>query len=95
MKVSILAENLKRGLSIVMRGVSSRVQLPILSTILLKAGKEGLVLSATDLELSFQVKVRAKVLEEGELAVPAKLLSDLVATLPAGGGGLFGENKSV
>lgn len=84
MKVSILAENLKKGLSIAMRGVSSRVQLPILSSILLRAGKEGLVLSATDLELSFQVKVRAKVVVEGELAVPAKLLSDLVATLPVG-----------
>lgn len=95
MKVSILAENLKKGLSIAMRGVSSRVQLPILSTILLKAGKEGLVLSATDLELSFRVKVRAKVIEEGELAVPAKLLSDLVATLPVGVVELLGQKQAL
>src|SRR3989338_8359755 len=84
MKINVLAENLKKGLSIAMRGVSTRVQLPILSTILLKASKEGLVLSATDLELSFRVKVRAKVGEEGEIAVPAKLFADLVATLPVG-----------
>ncbi len=84
MRISILSENLKKGLAIAMRGVSSRVQLPILSTVLLKAGKEGLVLSATDLELSFRVRVRAKVEEEGEIAIPAKLFSDLVATLPAG-----------
>lgn len=95
MKVGILAENLKKGLSIAMRGISSRVQLPILSTILLKAGKEGLVLSATDLELSFQVKVRAKVTEEGELAVPAKLFSDLVATLPAGVVDLSSEKQTL
>jgi len=84
MKINVLAENLKKGLSIAMRGVSTRVQLPILSTILLKASKEGLVLSATDLELSFRVKVRAKVSEEGEIAVPAKLFADLAATLPVG-----------
>lgn len=84
MKVNVLAENLEKGLSVVMRGVSSRVQLPILSTILVKAEKQGLILSATDLELSFRVKVRAKVEEEGEIALPAKLFSDLIATLPAG-----------
>src|SRR3989304_8105383 len=84
MKINVLAEKLKKGLSICMRGVAARVQVPILSTMLLKASKEGLVLSATDLELSFRVKVRAKVSEEGEIAVPAKLFADLVATLPVG-----------
>ena len=95
MKVSILTENLKKGLSIAMRGVSTRVQLPILSTVLLKAGKEGLVISATDLELSFKVKVRAKVEEEGEMAIPAKLFSDLVATLPVGVIELTGEKQTL
>lgn len=84
MKVSILTENLKKGVSVAIRGISSRAQLPILSTILISAGKDGLVLSTTDLELSFRVKVRAKVTEEGEIAVPGKLFSDLVATLPSG-----------
>lgn len=84
MKVNILAENLKKGLSIAMRGVSSKAQLPILSNILIKAEKAAIVLSATDLELSFRVTVRGKVTEEGEIAIPAKLLMDLTATLPAG-----------
>ena len=95
MKINVLAENLKKGVSICMRGVSARAQLPILSTILLKAGKEGLVLSATDLELSFRVKVRAKVEEEGEMAVPAKLFSDLVATLPVGVVGLSDKKQTL
>ena len=43
MKINVLAENLKKGVSICMRGVSARAQLPILSTILLKASKEGVV----------------------------------------------------
>ncbi len=84
MKVNVLAENLKKGLSIVARGISSRVQLPILSSVLLKASKEGLVLSATDLEISIRVKVRAKVEEPGEIALPGKLFGELVATLASG-----------
>ncbi|MBI1872215.1 DNA polymerase III subunit beta, partial [Candidatus Collierbacteria bacterium] len=84
MKVSVLTENLKKGVGVAIRGISSRAQLPILSTILISAGKDGLTLSTTDLELSFRVKVRAKVSEEGEIAVPGKLFFDLIATLPAG-----------
>jgi len=95
MKVTVLAENLRKGLSVAMRGISSRVQLPILSTVLLRAGKEGLVLLATDLELSFKVNVRAKVEEDGELALPAKLFSDLVATLPAGVVELVNEKQTL
>lgn len=95
MKVTVLAENLKKGLSIAMRGVSSRVQLPILSSVLLRADKKGLTLLATDLELSFRVDVRAKVEEGGELALPAKLFSDLVATLPAGVVELTSEKQTL
>ncbi len=95
MKVSVLSENLRKGLGIVNRGVSSRVTLPILSTVLLKADKEGLLLSATDLELSFRVRVRAKVEAEGEIAVPAKLFSDLCATLPVGVVELLSEKQTL
>lgn len=84
MKVKVLTENLKKGVGVVIRGISSRAQLPILATILISAEKDGLTLEATDLELSFRVKVRAKVTEKGKVAVPGKLLADLVTTLPAG-----------
>ena len=50
MKITVLAENLKRGLSIVNRGISSRPQLPVLSGVLLKASSEGLFLVSTDLQ---------------------------------------------
>ena len=84
MKVTVLAENLKKSLGIVNRGISSRPQLPILSGILVKATGEGLILMSTDLEISFWVKVGAKVIEEGEIVMPAKLLLDLVISLPSG-----------
>lgn len=84
MKITVLNENLKRGLSIISRGISTRPQLPILSGVLIKADSEGVYLVSTDLEISFWLKVGAKVEEEGELVMPARLLTDLVLSLPAG-----------
>ena len=84
MKITILAENLKRYLGVIGRGIGSRPQLPILSGILFQATKEGLNLFSTDLEVSFWVKAGAKVQEEGELIVPAKLFVELINSLPAG-----------
>ncbi len=95
MKASVLTENLKKGVSVVIRGISPRIQLPVLATILITASKDGLTLATTDLELSFKVKVRAKVSEEGQMAIPGKLLSDLVATLPVGTINLATEKEAL
>ena len=95
MKITVLAENLKRGLSIVNRGISSRPQLPILSGILVKANAEGLFLVSTDLEMSFWMKMGAKVIEEGDIVMPAKLFTELVISLPAGPVELSTENQTL
>ena len=92
MKITILNENLKKGLSIISRGISSRPQLPILSGVLIKADGDGVYLVSTDLEISFWLKVGAKVEEQGELVMPAKLFTDLVLSLPAGPVSLESEN---
>lgn len=84
MKITILAESLNRGLSIVNRSVAIRPQLPVLGNVLMKTGKEGLELVSTDLEMSFRVKLGAKVEEEGEVSLPAKLLTELMATINGG-----------
>lgn len=51
MRLSILQENLSKGLSVVGRAVSSRSTLPVLSNILFSTDEERLKLSATNLEL--------------------------------------------
>lgn len=84
MKVTVLAENLNKALSVVSRSVAVRPQLPILGNILFKASKDGLELLSTDLELSFRVKLGAKVETEGEVSLPAKILTELMATISAG-----------
>ena len=95
MKITVLAENLKRGLSIVNRGISTRPQLPILSGILIKANTEGLFLVSTDLEMSFWLRMGAKIIEEGELVMPAKLFTDLVLSLPAGPVEIVSEKQTL
>jgi DNA polymerase-3 subunit beta len=84
MKIEVLQEELNKGLSLVSRVVASRPQLAVLSNILLEAKKEGLVISATDLELGMGVKIKAKVLEEGSITVPAKTLYEFVSSLNPG-----------
>lgn len=84
MKVSCLQENLARGISTVSRVVSTRAVLPVLSNILLTTEEGRLKLAATDLSTSITCWIGAKVEEDGQITVPARLLSDFVATLPPG-----------
>ena len=82
MNVSVMQENLARGLQTVSRAVSSRATLPVLANVLLKTQDAGLKLTATNLEIGISSWVPGKVEDEGEITVPAKLITDLVASLP-------------
>jgi DNA polymerase-3 subunit beta len=82
-KLTCLQENLAKGISIVSRVVSSRAVLPVLNNILLATDDGRLKLAATDLSTSITCWIGAKVEEDGEITVPARLLSDFVSTLPS------------
>ena len=82
MNVSVMQENLARGLGIVGRAVSARATLPVLANVLLRTENAGLKLTATNLEIGINCWVPGKVTDEGEITVPAKLLADLVSSLP-------------
>jgi len=84
MKVTILNERLSNALAVVGRGVASRPQLPVLANVLIRSTAGGVEILSTDLEISFRIKVGAKVREEGEVSVSGRVLSELVGTLPAG-----------
>jgi DNA polymerase III subunit beta len=79
-----MQENLARGLSVVTRAVSSRSTLPVLANVLLKTEDAGLKLTATNLEIGITYWVPGKIDEDGATTVPAKLLTDLVNSLPPG-----------
>jgi len=82
MKLSCLQENLNRGLSIVGRAVAARSTLPITQNILLSAEQSQLKLAATNLEMATTCWIGAKIEQEGEITVPARLLIDFVNSLP-------------
>ena len=82
MKITVLQENLKHGLSLVSRAASlPRVTLPVLSNILVATENGRLRLAATDLEMSITCWIDAKIEREGAATVPARTFFDLVNTL--------------
>jgi len=82
MKIAVLQENLAKGIGIVSRMVATKAQLPVLSNILMVAEKGKLKLSATNLETGINLWLGGKVEKEGKITVPAKVLADLVNSLP-------------
>ena len=82
MDISCMQENLARGLAIVSRAVATRTTLPVLSNILIATDNSRLKLAATNLEISINCWIGAKIDEEGETTVPARLLSDFINSLP-------------
>ena len=78
MRLSVLQENLAKGLSIVGRAVSTRSTLPVLSNILLSTDEERLKLAATNLEVGVSCWLGAQVADDGAVTLPARLLTDWV-----------------
>lgn len=81
MKFKVLQEALSKALVNASRFTSTRAQLPILANIKLETKKTKLLISATNLETSIVVSIGAQVNKEGELTIPAKVISELVANL--------------
>ena len=82
MKVEILKENLKNGLSIVEKVVGKNLSLPILDNVLISTEDNFLSLSSTDLETAIKIWILTKIVKSGKVVVPAKFLSSFVSLLP-------------
>ena len=83
MKVTVLQENLARGLAVVSKAVSPRSTLPVLANVLIASDEGRLRLSATNLEMGITCWIPARIDEEGSTTVPARTFVDLVTTLPS------------
>ncbi len=82
MKLSINQSELQQALTTVSKGTASRATLPILSGILFKASGDSLVLEGTNLDLSIRCTANALIEEEGMAVIPAKLIVDVIKSLP-------------
>lgn len=79
MKVSLLHQELRDALQLIRPAVATRTTLPILSHVLLQAGKGRVSLYATDLDLGIERTFSAQVEVEGRVCVPAKRFAEWVA----------------
>lgn len=84
MKFISTQQNLTQGLSLSEKIIGKNFSLPILQDVLMRSDKtKNLIkISSTDLEMGLEVSVPAKIIEEGEVASPARLLSEFIRNLP-------------
>src|SRR5271167_4256635 len=81
MKLTITKEQILAGLQAVQNVVSTRTTLPILSNVLLRAEKDRVEFTATDLDVTVACSVEAKVSKSGATTVPVKKLFGIVREL--------------
>jgi len=84
MKISVLQENLNTALTNVSRFISNKNQLPILNNLLLSTDNGRLKLSATNLELSINYWIGAKIDQEGSITLPPKEITEFISYLSSG-----------
>jgi len=82
MKLVCTQENLNKALNIVGKVVNRNSTLPILNNILLKAEKNKIRLSSTNLEIGIDYWIGGKIEKQGEITVPSRLFSSYVSSLP-------------
>lgn len=82
MRVSCLQEILSKGLNTVGRAVPTRTTLPITQNVLIQTDRGMIKLSATNLEIAISTWVGAEIQSDGEITVPARLLTEFVNSLP-------------
>ena len=84
MKFDTTKETLVKGIQEVQNAINPKTTLPILSNILIEAGKESLSLTATDLDIGIVSTMPVKTGSEGVITAPAKKFFDIIKELPDG-----------
>lgn len=83
MQLTVEPAELSIALVPCVRIISARTTVPVLQHVLLEATDDGLVVTATNLELALRKNVSAVVSEAGAVTAPAKLLAEFVGALPS------------
>lgn len=81
MKFAVEAIELAQSVLTVSKACAVRTTVSVLECIKISAYNDVLTLLATDGELSIQDKIKADVLEEGEICVPGKTFADFICKL--------------
>ncbi len=81
MKIVCTSQKLKEAVEHAERIVTRHLTLPILNNLLLKTDKNGLKIVSTNLEIGVVSWFPCKVIEAGDITVPAKIFSGIVSAL--------------
>ena len=82
MKFIVSSGSLLKQLQLIAGVVSTNTVLPILEDFLFDIKDKKLIVFSTDLETSMSSSLDVEANEEGKIAIPAKLLMDILKTLP-------------
>ena len=82
MKLICSKSNLLHGVNIVSKAVPTRTTMPILECILIDASSDEIKLIANDMELGIETMIDGDIVENGIIALDAKIFSEIVRKLP-------------
>lgn len=93
MRIECLQSELQRGIATAMRAVPAHATMPILECFLIRASADGIVIFSNNLEMGVEAKVEGNVFDGGEVAVNARMISDIVGKMPHGNVALETDDK--
>lgn len=82
MKLVCSKSNLLQGVNIVSKAVPTRTTMAILECILIDASSDEIKLIANDMELGIETIIEGDIVENGIIALDAKIFSEIVRKLP-------------
>ena len=82
MKLICSKSNLLHGVNIVSKAVPTRTTMAILECILIDASSDEIKLIANDMELGIETMIDGEIVENGIIALDAKIFSEIVRKLP-------------
>jgi len=82
MKIACSKSNLLNGVQIVSKAVPNKTTMSILECILIDASQGIITLTANDMDLGIETVIEGDILEEGIIALDARIFLDMVRKLP-------------
>lgn len=82
MKIVCPKTELLNGVNIVLKAVPAKTTMPILECLVIDVKSEQIKLIANDMELGIETLVKGNILEEGTIAINAKVFSEIIRKLP-------------
>src|SRR3989344_8421180 len=81
MKIEILKDHFSKALSVAAGASNKNLSLPVLGCVVIAASNNKAAIQATNLDVSIETTLKAKIITEGVVAVPAQTLTQTINTL--------------